>query len=109
MIDNNYIEYRNDDQKIDDIRRTIDGVKLTMNDNIDRILDRGEQLDVLIDRSNNLNERSFNFQRRARQLRIRLCKQNIIRGCIGCLIILFILYLIIGSACGFDFACAKKH
>ena len=109
MLNNNNIEYRNDDEKIEDIRRTIDGVKLTMSDNIDRILDRGEQLDVLIDKSDNLNERSFNFKRRARSLRFKLCKESVIRGFLIFLIVLFIIYIIIGSACGFDFACARKH
>jgi len=109
MLNHNNIEYRTDDEKIEDIRRTIDGVKLTMSDNIDRILDRGEQLDILIDKSDNLNESSFNFKRRARHLRLKLCKENAIRGCLIFLIVLFIIYIIIGSTCGFDFACAKKH
>ena len=109
MLNNNNIEYRNDDEKIEDIRRTIDGVKLTMSDNIDRILDRGEQLDVLIDKSDNLNASSFNFQRRARNLRLKLCKENAIRGCLIFLVILFIIYVIIGLSCRFDFSCARKH
>jgi vesicle-associated membrane protein 7 len=98
-----------EDQKIENIRNEIEVVKQTMIDNIDKVVERGENLELLIDKSDTLNQSSFRFNGRARSLRRRLCRQNFLRGCLFALIILLIIYIIIGSTCGFDFACLKKH
>lgn len=98
-----------EDQKIEDIRNEIEVVKQTMMNNIDKVVERGENLELLIDKSDTLNQSSFRFHSQARILRRRLCRQNFLRGCLFVLVILLIVYIIIGSSCGFDFACIKKH
>ena len=98
-----------EDQKIENIRNEIEVVKQTMMNNIDKVVERGENLELLIDKSDTLNQGSFRFNNQARTLRRRLCRQNFLRGCLFALVILLIIYIIIGSSCGFDFACVKKH
>ena len=93
------------DKKMLQIQDQIDNVRGTMRDNIDRVLERGENLDVLIDKSDALNTHSFSFRNQARNLRRKLCRENFKRGCMIFCIVLFIIYMIIGSTCGFDFAC----
>ena len=98
-----------EDQKIEDIRNEIEVVKQTMMNNIDKVVERGENLELLIDKSDTLNQSPFRFHSQARTLLRRLCWQNFLRGCLFVLVILLIVYIIIGSSCGFDFTCVKKH
>jgi len=98
-----------EDQKIENIRNEIEIVKKTMMDNIDKVVERGENLELLIDKSETLTHGSYRFNNNARALRRRLCRRNFLRGCLFAFIILLIIYIIIGSTCGFDFACVKKH
>tara|TARA_B100001013_G_C24486744_1_gene393500 strand:- start:176 stop:547 length:372 start_codon:yes stop_codon:yes gene_type:complete len=93
------------DEKMLKIQNQIDNVRGTMRDNIDKVLERGESLDLLIDKSDALNTLSFNFRNQARNLQRKLCRENFKRGCMIFCIVLFIIYVIIGSTCGFDFAC----
>ena len=96
------------DEKMLKIQNQIDNVRGTMRDNIDKVLERGESLDLLIDKSDALNTLSFNFRNQARNLQRKLCRENFKRGCMIFCIVLFIIYMIIGSTCGFDFACVHK-
>jgi vesicle-associated membrane protein 7 len=107
--DNNDEDGDIEDQKIDNIRNEIEVVKQTMMNNIDKVVERGENLELLIDKSDTLNQSSFRFNNHARTLRRRLCRQNFLRGCLFAFVILLIIYIIIGSTCGFDFACVQKH
>ena len=45
-----------EDQKIEDIRNEIEVVKQTMMNNIDKVVERGENLELLIDKSDTLNQ-----------------------------------------------------
>jgi vesicle-associated membrane protein 7 len=67
---------------------------------IDQVLERGERIDLLVDKSENLNEMSFVFKKNAKKLKDEMWWKNtrliLIIGGIG----LFLLYLIVSSQCG---------
>ncbi|EPR64155.1 vesicle-associated membrane protein, putative [Toxoplasma gondii ME49] len=51
------------------LRMQIDGIHNVLIDNIDKILQRGERIDILVDQSERLNQESVQFRRQARRLK----------------------------------------
>ncbi|MQJ84146.1 hypothetical protein EI014_25665, partial [Escherichia coli] len=75
-------------------------VKGIMMDNIEKVLDRGEKIELLVDKTENLQFQADSFQRQGRQLRRKMWLQNLqmklmVGG--GILILVIILWVI---ACG---------
>lgn len=62
--------------KIDDITIQIDQTKDVMKDNIEKTLQRGEDLDRLIDKTDEMNKNASVFQKKATVLRKHMCWQN---------------------------------
>lgn len=86
----------------------LDDVKNVMVQNIDLVLERGEKLELLVDKTEALNNEAFNFKSRAKQLKDtmywRKIKQYIIIFCALALII----FVIVWISCGIDFAKCKS-
>ena len=65
-----------------------------------QVLERGERIDLLVDKSESLNEQSFVFKKNARRLKDDMWWKNtkliLLIGGIG----LCLLYLIVSSQCG---------
>ncbi|KAL8437855.1 hypothetical protein Efla_000975 [Eimeria flavescens] len=59
------------------IRSQIDGIHNVMIDSIDKILQRGERIDLLVDQSEQLNQESVTFRRQARRLKNSLWWRNV--------------------------------
>lgn len=100
---------------------------------IEKVLERGEIFDLLVDRTDKLNRNSVKFGRSATTLRKTMWRRNVklwvllvfvglVRGCLHLLLALaahthvfmcicaqFVIYLVISMACGFDFSgCGHK-
>jgi|SaaInlV_165m_DNA_2_1040747.scaffolds.fasta_scaffold56995_1 vesicle-associated membrane protein 7 len=85
-------------KKINTLRNEVDSTKDVMSKNIQQIIVRGEKVDDLIDRTNELEKQSTIFRRSTRTLRRNLCMKNyklIGIGILIFLVILLILYLLI--------------
>jgi cell division septation protein DedD len=70
----------NDDPEADKIGRLknqIEGVKQVMLTNIDDIIERGQKIDQLVDKSYLLEEEAQGFQEGARTLRRAMCMKNV--------------------------------
>ncbi|XP_055351670.1 uncharacterized protein LOC129597979 isoform X2 [Paramacrobiotus metropolitanus] len=80
------------DDKVAGVQQQVQGVMGVMQDNINRILERGERLDDLEERSDNLNVNADHFRRGATQVRRRMWWQN----CRMRIIILIVILIIIG-------------
>jgi vesicle-associated membrane protein 7 len=52
-------------------------VKNVMVQNIDRVLERGEKIELLVDKTDALQGEAFRFKRQARQLKQQLWWRNI--------------------------------
>lgn len=72
-----------------------------MMENIERVLERGERIELLVDRTQNMNETAFTFSKRSTYLRRRILWESIKTTVILSLVVLFLLYLLIGFGCGF--------
>jgi len=99
---------RNDLQKDENmvkLHTEVDLLKSVMGDNVDLMLTRHDALDKMIKNSDSLLEDSMIFARRSKLLkntmRARVCYYKMIAAGI----VILILYIILGSLCGFGFSC----
>lgn len=86
------------DEKLQRVQQTVSDVREAMKENIEKIIKRGDDLDVLIIKSGDLKEQSFRFSQKSKDLRCRMCLQNYKMWGLGLLIvgiIIMILYFAI--------------
>lgn len=81
-------------------RREIDSVRDIMTENIERVLERGERIDLLVDKTDRLGGSAHDFRIRSRGLRRRMWWKNIKLMVLLGVVIVFLLYLFIGVGCG---------
>mmetsp|Transcript_71926 Transcript_71926/g.192067 ORF Transcript_71926/g.192067 Transcript_71926/m.192067 type:complete len:156 (-) Transcript_71926:160-627(-) len=58
--------------RINVLKGDIEDVKQVMADNIERILERGEKIELLVDKTNDLQEQAVRFKRSGSELRSRM-------------------------------------
>ncbi|KAL1557770.1 vesicle-associated membrane protein 727-like protein [Salvia divinorum] len=63
--------------KLSKLKAQITEVKGIMMDNIEKVLDRGEKIELLVDKTDNLQFQADSFQRQGRQLRRQMWMQNL--------------------------------
>ncbi|KAF8952423.1 hypothetical protein CPC16_005521 [Podila verticillata] len=96
--------------RIKQVQGEIEQVKDVMVHNIERVLERGERIELLVDKTDNLNQQAFAFKKRSTQLKRAMWWKNMKLMAILTFVIIFLIYLIICSACGFPFwsSCRKQ-
>ncbi|KAK4756107.1 hypothetical protein SAY87_009864 [Trapa incisa] len=90
--------------KLSKLRAQISEVKGVMIDNIEKVLDRGERIELLVDKTENLQFQADIFQRQGRSLRRKMWLQNLqmklmVGGAILVIIILLWLFVCGGFKC----------
>lgn len=86
--------------KLSKLKAQITEVKGIMMDNIEKVLDRGERIELLVDKTENLQFQADSFQRQGRQLRRKMWLQSLqmklmVGGAV--VVVIMIIWLI---ACG---------
>ena len=84
--------------KVENLQKDVDSVTQIMGENIDKVIDRGEKLDILDDKSNKMRGQAGVFKKQATTLKRNMFFENIkMMGLIilVILIIIFIIWLII--------------
>ncbi|KAJ5894849.1 hypothetical protein N7495_006540 [Penicillium taxi] len=81
-------------------RREIDSVRDIMTENIERVLERGERIDLLVDKTDRLGGSAHDFRIRSRGLRRRMWWKNVKLMTLLGVVVVFLLYLFIGFGCG---------
>lgn len=109
------MEYYNSDgadRTIDNIgglKSQIDDVKDVMVQNIERVLERGEKIELLVDKTDRLNQQAFRFESSSRELRRAMYWRKIRCYVIMATIALLVIYAGSVSLCGFDYShCRAK-
>ncbi|ETW01841.1 hypothetical protein H310_06412 [Aphanomyces invadans] len=64
-------------QKLEALRKDLDNVKDSMQQNIGKVLERGDKIDLLVDKSESLNSSADAFAKSSRNLRRTLWLQNV--------------------------------
>jgi len=96
--------------KISNVKEEIDEVKTVMQTNIERVLERGEKIELLVDKTENLQSNAFKFKKSSTQLKRAMWFKNVkLMAVLICLVVL-IIYVIVAIACGGPAlpSCVKK-
>jgi len=81
-------------------RREIDSVRDIMTENIERVLERGERIDLLVDKTDRLGGSAHDFRVRSRGLRRQMWWKNIKVMALLVVVVIFLIYLFVGMGCG---------
>lgn len=112
LLDERMGYYNSDeaDRTIDNIgtvKSQIDEVKDVMVQNIERVLERGEKIELLVDKTDNLNQQAFRFESSSRSLRRTLYWRQIKNRAIIALVVIVTIYFASVSMCGFSYKHCK--
>merc|ERR1712137_961755 len=94
------------DRTIDNIgavRSQIDEVKDVMVQNIEKVLERGEKIELLVDKTDRLNQQAFRFDSSSRQLRRAMYWKRMRCYIIIGVVAVLLIYVASVSLCGFDY------
>lgn len=99
---NNNNNSNNNDQfykKVELIKSKTDATKQQMLTNLDKVIERGENIDLLAEKADNLSNHATLFGKQSRRLRQYLCRENckknlVIAIIFGTLLTLFIVVII---------------
>lgn len=72
------------------------------------MLQRGEKIELLVDKTDALSQTAFKFKKQAKQVKNVMWWKNVKILCIIGFILAVVIFFIVGSICGFDFACASS-
>ncbi|XP_060580409.1 vesicle-associated membrane protein 7-like [Ruditapes philippinarum] len=95
--------------KLENAKGQVEELKGIMVRNIDQIADRGERLELLVDKSEDLSANAITFKKTSRNLARSLWWKNIKITIIIAVIIIVVIYFIVSAACGgLDWPCTRK-
>ncbi|KAI7846867.1 vesicle-associated membrane protein [Circinella umbellata] len=87
--------------RLKQVHGEIEQVKDVMVHNIERVLERGERIELLVDKTDNLNQQAFAFKKRSTQLKRAMWWKNTKLMVMIVLLCFLIAYFIAASVCGF--------
>lgn len=82
------------------VQSEIENVRGIMTENIERVLERGERIDLLVDKTDRLGGSARDFRVRSRGLKRRMWWKNVKLMVLLVVVIVFLLYLFVGFGCG---------
>ncbi|KAK5165077.1 uncharacterized protein LTR77_009174 [Saxophila tyrrhenica] len=82
------------------VQSEIDNVRGIMTENIERVLERGERIDLLVDKTDRLGGSARDFRVRSRGLRRRMWWKNMKLMILLAVVVVFLVYLLVGFGCG---------
>mmetsp|Transcript_19667 Transcript_19667/g.62553 ORF Transcript_19667/g.62553 Transcript_19667/m.62553 type:complete len:181 (+) Transcript_19667:239-781(+) len=84
------------------VNREIDEVRSVMVSNIDKVLERGEKIELLVDKTDHLQNDAFTFRRRSRQLRREMWWKNAKLSAMAGGALLLLIYIVTAAFCGMN-------
>ena len=92
------------------VQGELDEVKTVMLDNIERVLERGDKIELLVESTARLQTDAAAFRAQTRRVARRMWWNNTKMFAIGWLICVFVLYLIGAQFCGWNlYLCSSEH
>ncbi|KAI9859142.1 MAG: hypothetical protein M1813_007098 [Trichoglossum hirsutum] len=85
---------------IENAQAEIEDVRGIMTENIERVLERGERIDLLVDKTGRLGGTAHEFRMRSRGLRRKMWWKNVKLMVMLVFVIIFLIYLFVGFGCG---------
>lgn len=91
---------QDDPDRIAAVQREIESVRGIMTENIERVLERGERIDLIVDKTDRLGEGARGFRVGARRMRRQMWWKNVKLMVLLSVVIVFLIYLFVGFGCG---------
>jgi len=85
---------------IQNAKAEIDETRGIMSKNIESILERGERIDLLVDKTDRLGGSAHEFRVRSRTLRRQMWFKNVKLMALLIVVVIFLIYLFVGFGCG---------
>jgi vesicle-associated membrane protein 7 len=85
------------------VNTKLDDVKNIMVQNIEMVLERGEKLELLVDKTDKLQSQAFKFEKSSKELKNAMWWRRVQMYLLIFFILAFVLWLITSLACGFDY------
>ena len=95
------------DDRFHAIRDSLSDVKEQMHDNLEQVIARGERIDLLVDKSEDLDAHAIKFHKESRGLRRFMCTKNVKWTALAVLLILMIVLFLVLAFCGVNFSKCK--
>lgn len=90
------------------VEEELDELKGIMVKNIDSIAQRGERLELLVEKTEDLNSSTLTFKKSSRNLARAMCMKNVKLIILITVIGIIAVYFLVSFACGFDWKCGKS-
>nr|KJB57023.1 hypothetical protein B456_009G150900 [Gossypium raimondii] len=99
------VEHPEEISKLAKIKSQVSEVKGVMMENIEKVLDRGEKIELLVDKTENLHQQAQDFRNTGTKIRRKMWLQNmkiklIVLGILIALILIIVLSVCHGFNCG---------
>mmetsp|Transcript_11086 Transcript_11086/g.33079 ORF Transcript_11086/g.33079 Transcript_11086/m.33079 type:complete len:227 (+) Transcript_11086:214-894(+) len=91
-----------------DVHRKLDDVKNVMVQNIEMVLERGEKLELLVDKTDRLQASAFTFEKSSRKLKEAMFWKKVKLYMLALSAVGFVVFIITWVACGADFGKCKS-
>ncbi|EMP27325.1 Vesicle-associated membrane protein 7 [Chelonia mydas] len=99
LLQKHHSENKGTDQMVE-TQAQVDELKGIMVRNIDLVAQRGEKLELLIDKTENLVDSSVTFKTTSRNLARAMCMKNLKLTIIITVVSIVVIYIIVSAACG---------
>jgi vesicle-associated membrane protein 7 len=86
--------------RIDQVRSEVEEIRGIMVQNIDNIANRGERLELLVDKTEDLSNSSVTFRKSSRNLARSMWWKNVKITVIIIIVVILVIYFIVSIACG---------
>jgi len=96
-------------EKILRVQEDINDVTDLMRQNIESVVDRGEHLELLMDKSDGLSSQANAFKKQSTGLRKAMWWQNIKKMLLLAFVLVVVLCVIVFSMCGFTLEKCRSH
>jgi vesicle-associated membrane protein 7 len=91
------------------VNSKLDDVKNIMVQNIDLVLERGEKLELLVDKTEQLQQQAFKFQRSSKQLKVAMIWRRVKLYLLIFVVVALIAWVISVIACGITYDKCKSN
>ena len=98
-----YFSFDPRSDKIANVKDKIEDTKQVMVENIERIFDRGERMELLVSKTNELADSSFAFKQTSRNLKWTMCLKNYKLWAVIIVMVFLLLLLVVWFICGLTF------
>ncbi|GAV79736.1 LOW QUALITY PROTEIN: Synaptobrevin domain-containing protein, partial [Cephalotus follicularis] len=94
------VDHQEEINKLAKVKTQVSKVKGVMMENIEKVLDRGEKIELLVDKIENLRSQAKDFRQQGTQMRRKMWFQNMKIELIVLGILVALILIIVLSACG---------